>query len=103
MKNKINWKKLAQKMPKSFKCGRSIFKVNFIDKFEDPKQVGMSDWNNNCIYIKSRQNAKETVLTYLHEITHIFSDEFEIKLSEKQVGLIEKHLHFLLFKDNIFK
>lgn len=100
---KVNWNKLVKKIPKSFKLGKRNFKIIWVKGFEDKKQVGESDWNNRVIYLKKNQTNKEKVLTYLHEVTHIYSDEFDIKISEKQVQKIEKNLHFLLLKGNIFK
>lgn len=100
---KVNWTKLAKKIPKSFKAGRTNFKVNFVDKFEDGNYLGLSDWNKNSIYIKKNQTKKELVKTYIHECLHIFSDEFDLKLSEKQVQGLEKTLHFWISNGNIFK
>jgi hypothetical protein len=100
---KVNWNKLAKRIPNSFKVGKTQFKVNFIDKFDDGNYVGLSDWNKDCIYIKKNQTKQELVKTYLHECLHIFSDEFDIKLSEKQVQGLEKTLQFWLKDGNIFK
>lgn len=100
---KVNWTKLTKKIPNSFKAGKNTFKVNFINKFDDGNYVGLSDWNNRCIYIKKNQSKQETVKTYLHECLHIFSDEFNIKLSEKQVQGLEKTLIYWLSSGNIFK
>jgi trans-2-enoyl-CoA reductase len=100
---KINWEKLAARIPKKFKAGKHTFKVIWLDKFDDKKQVGMSDWNNKCIYIKKKQSKKELVHTYFHECLHIFSDEFELKISEKQVGGLEKTLQYWILYGNIFK
>lgn len=100
---KINWTKLTKRIPKSFKAGKNTFKVKFIDKFDDGNHVGLSDWNNKCIYIKKKQSKEELVGTYIHECLHIFSDEFQIKLTEKQVGKLEKTLQFWLLTGNIFK
>lgn len=100
---KIDWKSLYSKIPTKFKMGSKTFKVNWVDKFDDGPHVGLSDHNNKAIYIKNGQTKKEAVHTYIHEILHITSDEFDIKLSEKQVQGLEKTLIYWITNGNIFK
>jgi hypothetical protein len=100
---KVNWNFLYKRIPKTFKLNKKQFKVQWCPKFPDKKQVGESDWNNKLMTLKTGETHKETVHTYIHECLHLFSDEFDIKLSEKQVQKLEKTLHFWLKKGNIFK
>lgn len=100
---KINWTKLARRIPKSFKAGKHTFKVEFVKSFPDGDYVGLSDWNKKVIYIKKDQSKKELVHTFFHECLHIFSDEFELKITEKQVQGLEKTLTFWIQNGNIFK
>lgn len=98
----INWKSLSKRIPKKFKVGRKTFKVQWVNEFPDKKQVGESDWNNKIIYLKKKQSKSELVHTYIHEVIHIVSDEFELKISEKQVRGLEKTLRFWIESGNIF-
>lgn len=100
---RINWTKLAARIPKSFKAGKNTFTVEWTNTFENGKHVGLSDWNKRVIYIKKGQSKKEQVHTYIHECIHIFSDEFDLKISEKQVIGLENTLTFWLKNGNIFK
>ena len=100
---KVNWKKLYKRIPKSFNIGKKEFKVYWLNEFPDKKQVGESDWNNKLMQLKRDETYKDTVHTYIHECLHLFSDEFEIKLSEKQVQGLEKTLKYWVESGNIFK
>jgi hypothetical protein len=100
---KIDWKSLHSRIPKTFKIGRKTIKINWVESFPDKKQVGETDWNNLTIYLKTGETYKESVHTYFHECLHMFSDEFQIKLSEKQVQGLEKTLTFWITKGNIIK
>lgn len=101
---KVNWKKLYKRIPKTFKAGKNTFKVQWVEEFpKDKDQIGESDYNNKVISIIKDRSYKQTVYTYIHEVIHIFSDEFELKISEKQVQGLEKTLHFWLKNGNIFK
>lgn len=94
-----NWKSLSKRIPKKFKVGRKTFKVIFINNVD---YLGLSDWNKNRIYLNKKQSKKELVHTYIHEIIHIMSDEYELKISEKQVQGLEKTLRFWIESGNIF-
>jgi|SRR5271165_1941102 len=100
---KIDWKSLYFKIPKTVKINKTKFKVQWCEKFPDKHQVGESDWNNKLMTLKRGETKKDTVHTYIHECLHLFSDEFGIKLTEKQVQKLEKGLTSWLKKDNIFK
>lgn len=100
---KINWKNLAARIPKSFKVRKNTFKIEFVTRFEDGTHVGLSDYDKKTIYLKKGQSKKELVHTYIHECLHIFSDEYNLKISEKQVQGLEKTLTFWILNGNIFK
>lgn len=46
---------------------------------------------------------KNKTLTYLHEVTHAFSEEYDLGLTETQVRKIEKALYYILKEGNILK
>lgn len=43
------------------------------------------------------------VITYLHELLHAISDDYDIGLSERQILKLEKAFPYLLEKGNVFK
>jgi len=101
---KINWTKLAARIPKKLKAGKNTFEIQWVSKFPDDKdQIGESDYNNRVIKLIKGRTSKQTVHTYIHECIHIFSDEFKLKISEKQTEGLEKTLQFWLTSGNIFK
>lgn len=100
---KIDYKSYYNRIPKSFKIGRKTIKVKWIKEFpKDKKQVGESDHNLLEISLKLGESKKDTVHTFIHECLHMFSDEFNIKLTEKQVQGLEKTLQFWMKDGNIF-
>lgn len=104
MSKRINWKNLYSKIPDKFRAGDDIIKVQWIDEFpKDKRQVGESNFNNNTITLKKNEKIKDTVHTYFHECLHIFSDQFDINLTENQVRKLEKTLKYWIKTDNIFK
>lgn len=101
---KVNWNKLYKSIPNKVQIGNKLYyKVQWVSEFKDPKQFGEMNSNKKYITIRKKQSKKEAVLTYLHEIFHAFSDENDIKLTEKQVSLLEKKmLYYVLKSGNIF-
>ena len=100
----INWRKLASRIPHRVQISANLYyDVVFVARFDNPTFVGLCRQSKHTIYIKTGQSSKETVLTYLHELLHAFSDENDIRLTERQVGLLErKMLTAVLKRGNIF-
>lgn len=99
-----NWRKLSKKIPIRVQIARKLFyDVVWVDGFVQENVVGLCDKNKRTIYLLKSLSPKEKVLTYLHEIIHAFSDENDIGITERQVGLLEKKcLLFMLKSGNIF-
>jgi len=105
-----NWRKLVKRIPSKVQIARKLFyDVVWVSEFRDnngvinESYVGLCDKNKRIIYILNTLSNKEKVLTYLHELIHAFSDENDIGITERQVGLIEKKcLTFVIKSGNIF-
>lgn len=55
------------------------------------------------IVLEQGNTPKTTVTTYLHEVIHAFSEEYDIGLTETQVRKMEKALHYVLKEGNLLK
>ena len=99
----INWKALVKRIPTEVQIGpKTVFKVLWAESFPDDC-VGVTHFNLKQIHIKLNQSPKETVLTYLHEVLHAFSDTHDIGLTEKQVSALEKKmLYYWIKTGNLF-
>lgn len=65
------------------------YEVLYVDNFLDEKQVGRCDFNTSQITIKNNESPTETFKTYIHEILHALSNEYEAGLTETQVQKME--------------
>lgn len=99
----VNWKNLATRIPTEIQIApKVVFKILWVESFPD-NSLGQMHFETKQIQIKLGQSSKETVLTYLHEVIHAFSDTHEIGLTEKQVSLLEKKmLYYWLKTGNLF-
>lgn len=100
----VNWRKLAKRIPHKVQIGnKNFYEILWVERFDDPEQVGEMFKDLKQIKLKIDQTNKEKVLTYLHEVIHAFSDENDIGLTESQVSKLEKSmLYYWLKTDNLF-
>ena len=99
----VNWKALQKRIPPRVYAGKKVwYQILWVDSFEGDAYVGLTSHTLKQITIKKGMSPKQTVLTYLHEIIHMFSDEADIKVTEAQVQLIESVLHLVLKSGNVF-
>jgi hypothetical protein len=104
MKRKnIHWVDLAALIPHTVNIGGRIFEVLWSDSLDEGESLGHTRFHTNQIVMDSSMDAKEKVITWLHELTHVVSEVYELKLSENKVLLLEKLMPFLLMPGNIFK
>ena len=93
----MNWKKLRNNIPSHIQISRKdLYEIIWVDAFKDPRDLGQTRYDAKQIAIKMGLSDKETVLTLYHEIFHALSGSYDINLTETQVALIEKSLHYLL-------
>lgn len=97
------WKDLKDRIPHVVHTGyKNRFEVVWVDDFPDGKTDGETRFEPLQIAIKRGMSDKETVMTYLHELTHAADFSHEIGLTETQVLKIEKALIPLLKDGNVF-
>lgn len=107
MSNRINWRKRVSQIPSKVQIAPKIFyDVVWQKEITDTKGnhlYGLTDLTNRVITIKMDMTPRLTVETYIHEITHAVSEEFNLGLTENQVLKIEHAIPFLLKGNNLFK
>lgn len=92
----INWKKLKQNIPHKFKVKKSEYETVYITELDNGATVGEVRFSTQQIVLVNKQSAKQTVSTFFHEYLHVLSEEYNAKLTEKQVLALEKSLPDLL-------
>jgi hypothetical protein len=100
----VNWKKLVKKIPNKVQLAKGEeYEIVWVESFKQEDVVGETRFDRKQIAIKSKMSAKNTVITYLHEVAHGISAEHEIDLTENQILALEKGLYYLLKDGNVFK
>ncbi len=103
MSKKIDWDDLVSRIPHFIQLKKARYEICWVDDFKDGKTLGETRFDPKQILIKTGQTAKEAVKTYLHEVEHATSHEFDANLTEAQVRALEKSLPWILKPGNIFK
>ena len=100
----VNWKNLLKKIPSHIQVTKKArYEVVWTDGFLDPNVMGETRFDPNQIVIKNNLSPKETVTTYIHEVIHAISNEYDVGLTETQVRALEKSLYYVLKNDNMLK
>ena len=90
----------ANKYPKQFIIDSEVYKIQFVDTIlRDKGCMGVCDSETRIIKIKNGQSASETLATLIHELLHAMELEYDIKISHKNVYLLEKALLNLLLQN----
>ena len=99
----IKWKTLEQAIPSKVRVKAKTPHIHIGYKALGEKNRLGEYWpTEKIIWIEPMQKSKDVVCTYLHELIHCISDEYDIRLTEKQVLKLEEALPFILKKGNIF-
>lgn len=100
----INWKALTKLIPHRVQITRkSFYEICYVDSFVDENVLGETRFDRKQIVIKDDQHPKEKVHTYIHELLHAISAEYEVNLTENQVRALERALYYVLKSDNVFR
>ena len=107
MSKRVNWKKRISEIPSRVQISKkTYYDVVWQKEITDTKGnhlCGMTNLNDKVITIKMDMTAKLTIETYIHEVIHSISDEYDLGLTENQVLKMEESLPYILKLDNIFK
>ncbi len=101
----MKWSQLAKRIPHKIQVTRKVF----YELLWSPEIVGGEDCygvtrlDSKQIVLLTGQTPRNMVHTYIHEVVHAFSEEYNIGLTETQVRKIESALHYLLKNGNVFK
>lgn len=100
----LNWRKFKSLIPHRIQLNKnSWYEIVWISEFKDGNTLGEMRPDEQQIVIKTEESPKVTVITYLHEVLHSISDEYDVGLTETQILKLEKAFHYALKSGNIFK
>jgi Zn-dependent peptidase ImmA (M78 family) len=102
---KVDWDKLRKSIPSRVHVKRGVYyDVLWIEKNREQQDwVGITQLDTKQIIMELGHSDKETVHTYLHELAHAFSHEYELGLTESQVRRFEKATYYMLKSGNVLK
>lgn len=101
----IRWIKLKKLIPTQVKIKNNCkYEVVWVTKFtNDDHQLGECRYDTKQILLNINQSDKEAVHTFLHEIWHTLSYEYDLGLTEVQVQKLESASYYLLKLFWLFK
>lgn len=100
----INWSKLYKRIPISVQVTRKV-KYDITWTRNDPSldHMGKTMLDTKHIVLNLDMKPRLATHTYIHELLHAISEEYDVGLSENQVLALEKALYFILKPKNVFK
>lgn len=102
--SKFAWSFFKRRIPHTVQIRNKIsYEILWAEQMVTPDNLGETRFNERQIIIKRGMTDKLTVVTYLHELLHALSYEYDINLTESQVLACEKFFLYILKNDNIFK
>lgn len=99
----INWKKLRKLIPAKVQITKKVhYEIVWTKDFVNGTNLGETRYEFSQIVLKEDTNNKELIHTYLHELLHAISAEYDADLTEVQVQALEKAVYYILKENNIF-
>lgn len=84
------------KIPHKVKIKPGVFyEVVWVDKFDDPDQLGYCTADKRLIYIKKDLSEKESMTIFLHELLHALEFEYGLKIPHKLIYSLQDPLWFV--------
>lgn len=100
---KTNWKNLAGSIPSRIEIApKKWYEVVHVSDFKDPETVGETRFDPNQIALKTGMTPFQCYSTFLHEVLHAMSEEYNIALTENQVLKLERALAYRIKKGDVF-
>lgn len=100
----VNWRKLTTFIPNKIQVSKNHHYNIYWEKPDKSQDyVGQTFYNKSYITLVESTNHKELIKTYLHEVAHAISGEYDLNLTENQIKKLESALYYVLKPDNIFK
>ena len=99
---KINWVRLRKRIPHLVRFKTAQYRIVWCKELKDGDH-GETTFDNKQITLSEAYGDKETVHTYIHELLHAVSEEYDVGLTEKQVRKLEKAVYWFLKEGNIFE
>lgn len=100
----VNWKALTKFIPNRVQVRRKThYEICYIDAFVDDSVLGETRFDTKQIVLKDNQPPKEKIHTYIHELLHAISEEYEVGLTETQVRALERAIYYVLKDGNVFR
>jgi len=90
------------KIPHRIKINSKIsYEVVWVDRFNDPSQVGECRFPERQIVIKKELSESDLIKTLIHELLHVVEYEAETPIPHKLVYMLEKWIYRLLKANKI--
>jgi Zn-dependent peptidase ImmA (M78 family) len=105
---KKNWKKYRTNIPNKVKISsRAYYEVFHTKDFhfdkENEKTFGITRFDPKQIVLNDNQGNKEHIHTFLHEVLHAISHEYNVNLTENQIQKLEKAMPYFMDLISILK
>jgi hypothetical protein len=78
--------------PREILVGEQLWRVRFVRRFADRKQVGQCDASAHVISIMQGLGAAERLRVFVHEVVHALEAEYEFELAHDDVETLDEPL-----------
>lgn len=97
----VNWKQLRKKIPAKVQVKKKVW-YDVVWQKDMGEFAGEMHPQKKQIKILLGQSDRQTVICYVHELLHLFSDEYGWSLTEAQILSAEQCVYFVLKMGNLF-
>jgi len=95
--------KIISKLPQKLRITSKVsYELLYLLEFNDNKTLGECRPNEKQIVVVSGQPTTELTKTYIHELLHALSFEYNINLTEAQVQKLEVAIYNFLRLNKVF-
>jgi hypothetical protein len=99
--SKLNLKLKNKDYPKSIHINGDEWPIKFVNNVSDEDgHFGETDPGDEVVRIKKSLGRKETLITFIHEILHVFEFSYEYEMSHDTIYALEKPLLDLIVNNS---